>query len=253
MTIDDIQEVLAKSQDEQLNKFQKDITKALEKVQTLIDVGLVEDLQNPLEYDYKLQQYLNEAGYYKAVNNLVDNGFDVVYSNIADASSVGGIGVTFSQADLVTINSLKQLTFDAYNALANETIATLKSNLYKYSLSNYTTKDIANNMRQALSTSGLAKYSNTYALTAISDYTQSVIDYKSKDTSEGVWIYVGVLDDKTRPFCACTLKQKKYYDDIEKNKIQNDPRRRWNCRHTMWKVSQDYAENNNYHEGSPTC
>lgn len=253
MNLDDIQQQLNDLQDEELNKFEKQIIKALQKVQTLVDVNLLEDIKNPLEYDYKMQQYLNEAGYYKAVNNLVDNSFDVVYSSVSDAFVAGGISVIFGETDLVKINSLKQLTFDKYNALANESISTLKSNLYKYSLSNATAKDIANEMRMSLEGSGLAKYSKTYAETSISDYTQSIIDLKASDISEGVWIYKGVSDLKTRPFCQCVLNKKYYYDDSEKTKIQFDGRRRWNCRHSFWKVTKEYAIEKGFSEGSLSC
>ncbi|MFZ9243193.1 MAG: hypothetical protein ACO295_08325, partial [Sediminibacterium sp.] len=249
MTLDDIQESLAGLQDKQLDKFQKEVEKALVRLQSLVDVNLAEDLSNPLEYDFKMQQYLNESGYYKAVNNLIDDGFDVVYSNISDAFTAGGIAITYTQDDLVKLNALKQLTFDKYNALANETITTLKADIYKYSLSNYTKNDIASSIRQSLQNSGLARYSNTYALTSISDYTQGVIDYKSNQADKGVWIYKGVLDSKTRPFCRHTLEEHRAYNDVEKQKIQSNPLRRWNCRHILLKVSEEYAIEKGYMKG----
>lgn len=253
MTLEEIQQQLESLQDEELNKFEKQIVKSLKKLEELIVVNLVQDIKNPLEYDFVMQKYLEESGYYKAINNLVDNGFDVVYPSVSGAFAAGGISIIFGAEDLAKINSLKQLTFEKYNALAGESIATLKESLYKYSLSNMTTSQIANEMKSSLVGTNLAKYSSTYAETVISDYTQSVIDFKSSEATEGVWIYKGVNDLKTRPFCKCLLNKKYYYDNNEKSKLQFDSRRRWRCRHIFLKVSKDYAESNGYAEGSPSC
>lgn len=245
MQINSIQDTLTNLEDKQLNEFQKQIEKALVKFNNMVELNLLNDISNPLEYEMAIQSYLQESGYYKAVNLLIDNGFDVVYGSVLDGLTVGGIALSYTQDDLVKINTLKQLAFDKFNALAADSMTQLKTSLYKYSLSNASSSDIANDMKAQLENSNLAKYSRTYAETAISEYTQQMINMKSQDY-DGVWLYVGVNDGKTRPFCKHLLGVGKAYNDADKLKLENDPKRRWNCRHHFWKVSEEFAVDNGY-------
>ncbi len=252
MELNEIFENLNNKQDNQLNKFELALKKALNRLNDLIIANALEDIKNPLEYDFKFNQYLQESGYYNVINNFVDNGLDVVYGDIVAALSVGGLAVSFSKEDITKIEAIKRLNLQKFNDLSVPTINKMKDSIYKYSLSNLSVSDITNGLRSSLVDSDLFKYSGTYANTIISDYTQSIIDLKSSE-ADGVWIYDGPSDKVTRPFCNCVLNQKKYYDDSEKSKIQGDKRRAYNCRHIFLLVTEEYAIDNGYASGSASC
>lgn len=252
MELSEVFNNLNKKQDIELNKFELALKKALNRLNDLIIANALNDVKDPLTYDFKFNQYLQESGYYNVINNFVDNGLDIVYSDVIAALSVGGLAVSFSKEDITKIEAIKRLNLQKFSDLSVPTINKMKDSIYKYSLSNLSVNDITNGLRSSLVDSDLFKYSGTYANTIISDYTQSIIDLKSSE-SDGVWIYDGVQDKVTRPFCNCVLNQKKYYDDSEKSKIQGDKRRAYNCRHIFLLVTEEYAIDQGYKSGSASC
>ncbi len=73
-----------------------------------------------------------------------------------------------------------------------------------------------------------------------------MIDLRAADIDEGVWVYVGVNDGRTRDFCRNVLKRNRCYNDSQKSRIENDPDREYNCRHRFYKMSKEEAEANGY-------
>jgi len=157
----------------------------------------------------------------------------------------GGFNARYTNDDLNKIIQLKALQLQQFDSLANETSIKIQQGLYKYVLSNAKQYQIHQQLKKDLQGSNLAKYSTTLANTAIGEFQQSVIDIKAQDL-DGVWIYVGVNDSKTRDFCKNILKNNNYYTNDQKLRIQNDPDRKYNCRHRLRLVSLDYALRNGY-------
>ncbi len=253
MTLEKIIESLEQKQDRELNAFDKRMQKIYQNILDGATATAVQDIKDPLLYDKMFSQILISSGYYDEVNKFINSSYDVIYKDIKAMLATGGITTTFDEKDLSKIASIKQMHFDRFGELTSSTINTMKKEILKYSLSNATHETIVSGIRESLQQSDLFKFSNTYATTLISEYSQSIIDLKTQDTTDGVWIYKGVLDSKTRPFCTCLLNKNSYYTDEQKATLQSDERRRWNCRHIFLKVSKEYAIENSYSEGSLSC
>jgi hypothetical protein len=88
-------------------------------------------------------------------------------------------------------------------------------------------------------------YAKTYANTAINDYRQATLNQRAEQLAgdeDIVWIYDGNdVDDVTRPFCASVLAANKAYTTDEKNELESDPERAWNCRHFFTFVTKQDA------------
>lgn len=244
-SIDSIYDAMQNKIDREMNLFNQEFESVMRTVELLAVQRGISSLKDPLQFDYAFQQILNEAGYYELVNKFVDDAYDKNYKDILAIFEEGGLSVAYSAEDLRAIQELKELDIQTFRDIGNQAAVALQKDLYKYSLSNMTTKDLANSISESLSGTDLAKYSKTYAETSISNYNQAIINMKAQDT-EGVWVYVGVNDKKTRHFCKRTLSANKFYDDSEKSKLENDKARRWNCRHQFLKISKESAIEQGY-------
>lgn len=207
---------------------------------------------NALDFDLEFNRILNDTGYYDLVNEYIDDAYDKNYSDILDAFSEVGLETVFKADQLRDIQALKELDLDFFNSLGIETGRTVKANLYKYTLGGASANDIAALIARDLEGSNLDRYAKTYAQTAIQNYNQAVIDMLAVDL-EGVWLYTGVKDKKTRDFCQCVLNQNAYFNDSDKSKIQSDKRRQYNCRHIFLKTSVEYAIADGLKKGTAKC
>jgi hypothetical protein len=131
---------------------------------------------------------------------------------------------------------------DFFVRIGDDVGLSVKRELYKYAISDASVDTMTSGIATTLKDSNLAKYSQTYARTAIGEFQQEVIDLRSADIDDGVWIYVGVNDGRTRDFCRRVLNRKECYDDGEKSKIAGDQDRAYNCRHKFYKITKERAE-----------
>lgn len=199
-----------------------------------------------LQYEFIWRQALSDAGYYELVNDLIDTQFDTIYKGTLQAFEAGGLATAFTADDAVKIQMLKQMNRDFFVRLGDDVGLTVKRELYKYAISDASVATMAEGISQTLDGSNLAKYSQTYARTAIKEFQQGVIDLRAADIDEGVWVYVGVNDGRTRDFCRHVLNRNECYDDSDKSRIENDPDRAYNCRHRFYKMSKEEAEASGY-------
>ena len=253
MAIDAIINAIDTKLDREVHLFNLEIEKILAEASTLIAAEATHSISDPLTFDFKVQKILQEVGYYELINKYVDESYDKSYSEILALFKEGGLDVVFTEADLAIIKNIKELEIQAFIDIGNNAAQQLKRDLYKYSLSDMNKKDIITNISNSLAGTDLAKHSTTYANTAISNYNQSIIDIKSAGVTGEVYIYRGVTDKKTRKFCSCVVKQKKYYDKSDANSLRNDKRRQWNCRHVIVAVSKEWAEARGFEAGDFTC
>lgn len=252
MALEELINTIESKLDKEINLFNLGFAQVLKEIKTQVEAQAIMSIKEPLTFDYKFQQILKDSGYFSLVDDFIDNSYDKTYKDILKVFALGGLETSFTNADLDYIKQIKLLDAQVFRDIGNQAANILKRDLYKYYLSNMKISDISKNISQALDGTDLAKYSTTYAETSISTFNQSIIDLKAKDFN-GVWIYVGVNDSKTRPFCKCVLSKKKYYDNENKMILQQDARRRWNCRHQFLFVSEDYAIENEYVSGNATC
>jgi len=234
----------------EVSKFNNRFDKVALNMQTLINERIINNNLSGLQFDATWQTIMRDSGYNTIVSDFVDNSYDVVYKDIAKAFNSVGFSITFTEEDLINIEALKRVDLEYFTGLSADAGNTIKRNLLKYELANLNVAELTTNISRDLQGTNLDRYARTYAETAISVFNQSVIDMKAQDTSEGVWIYVGVNDGKTRDFCKGLLLKRDYYNDASKIQIQNDSRRRWNCRHQLYKIPKESAVADGYKIGS---
>ena len=221
-----------------VSQFDAESEKVFKRVQGLAVAGLAGLSQDDiLSYDLKWRDVLRDAGYYKMVNQLVDSNFNELFKGTRQAFKAGGYDALFTADDINKIQILKQLHRDEFIRLAEDAGLQIKRDLFRYSIADTSLSDITANILEQLGDSDLAKYSKTYALTAVGDYQQAVIDVMAKNVGEGKWVYVGVNDGVTREFCKGILAENKAYTESEMNAIKGDSRRDYNCRHKFYKMN----------------
>lgn len=230
-----------------IKQFDGEVEKVFERVRRIAQAnlsGLSPD--DVLEYEFIWREALREAGYYQVVNDLIDTQFDSIYAGTIQAFETGGLSTAFTTDDATKIQMLKQMKRDFFIRLGDDVGLAVKRELYKYVISDASVDTMATGIANTLEGSNLAKYSKTYARTAIKDFQQEVIDLRAADIDEGVWVYVGVNDGRTRDFCRNVLKRNRCYNDSQKSRIENDPDREYNCRHRFYKMSKEEAKANGY-------
>ena len=232
-----------------IGEFTKDFEKVFAKAQSLMQV-YVANGGDALTADVYWLQALNDSGYNDLVNKFINEDFDRIYKNIRDAFEAGGIPISLSNESLSQILGLKQLDADFFTSLASNSAQTVKTNLYKYTLSNMTAEQMVAQIALDLEGTALSRYSTTYAMTSITNFQQGVINVASKGVEDAEeyagWVYVGANDSKTRDFCKNILDANKVLTQDEKNELEADPRREYNCRHTFHPISIDDAKDQGY-------
>lgn len=232
--------------DKFIGQFDNDVKRVFEKVKRIAQAKLAGLSQDDiLQYEFIWRQSLKEAGYYKLVNELIDTQFDGIYSGVLQTFEAGGLKTAFTKEDAGNIQMLKQMKRDYFVRLGDDVGLTVKRELYKYVISDASVDDMAVGIANTLKGSNLARYSSTYANTAILTFYQEVIDLKAKDI-DGVWVYMGIRDGKTRDFCRHVLNKRKYYDSSGKSKIASDKERAWNCRHQFVLLNKEDAIDDGY-------
>lgn len=199
-----------------------------------------------LNYELIFREVLEEAGYYELVDDYIYQSFDEFYALSLESFEVAGLGTAWTQADIDKIEALKRMKRDFFISIGDDAGLALKQQLYRYALSNATLEQMTTALVDSIDDVKLARYATTYARTSIADFQQELIDLRSADDDDGVWVYVGVNDSKTRPFCKHLLNDNKCYNDAEKLSLQNDPKREFNCRHRFHKVSKEFAKAEGY-------
>jgi len=199
-----------------------------------------------LKYEFAWRNTLRDAGYYKMVNSLIDKQFDKMYKGTQQAFETNGFDAAFTADDAKKIQILKNMKREQFGKLADDIGLSVKRELYKYAISDASLDDMVKGLEQTLIDSDLAKYSKTYALTAIGIFQQELIDLMGKGVGSGVWVYVGVKDSRTREYCSHLLRDNKCYDDAKKNELERDSRRAYNCRHRFYKMKPEEAKAGGY-------
>lgn len=253
MTFEEIIALIESNLDREVNLFNREFESVLSKIQKNLEIRAIENYSDPLEFDFVFQRVLQDSGYYSLVNKFIDESYDKSYDEIKALFELSGLSATYTQDDLNKIQAIKEIDLNFFAQVGNDAANTMKKDLYKYSISNLSTEEMIDNIRVSLEGTNLSRYSKTYADTLISNFNQSVIDLKSQDVEDEVYIYRGVKDKSTRKFCSCLLSQNKYYSKKDAEKIKNDKRREYNCRHLIVPVSRQYATDRGYKEGVFSC
>ena len=230
-----------------ISQFDGEVEAVFKEAQRLAQSALAGISQDDiLRYELIWREVLRDAGYYVLVNKLIDDQFNELYSGTLKAFEAGGLSTAFTKADATKIQILKQMKRDFFERLGDDVGLAVKRELYKHTIADASLSTMTEGIASTLEGSNLAKYSQTYARTAIGEFQQEVIDLRAKDVGEGVWVYVGVNDGKTRDFCRRVLSRNATYNDSEKSRIEGDSERAYNCRHRFYKMKKEEAVANGY-------
>ena len=227
-----------------LSGFDGDMAKVLLEIERLLNRYMLSgtiSTKNSLAFDIEFNRILQEAGYYDLVNRMVDTDYDKLFSFISEGFTAGGLALNYTTEDVKRVMALKVLQVNNFTVVGSTAGTTLRENLFKYSLSNYTAEDMQAQIMEDFKGTNLVKYSKTLANTSISEFHESMIDI-GVEGLDVVWVYRGARNSRNRDYCTCILDKKAYYDDSEKNKLQRDKRRRYNCVHHFSPVTEDYAK-----------
>lgn len=231
-----------------LRDFDKNITENLVLIEKALNTILLErgiSEETALNMQLYFIQKLEEMGYYAKVNDLIDNRFDELFLLIREGFAEGGLNIRYTSDDITKIAALKNLQLEQFTSLANEASTKVQQSLYRYVIGGADFVDIQQALSNDLINTNLFKHSTTLARTAIADFQQSVIDIKAQDLP-GVWLYIGVKDNKNRDYCRCVLDSNNYFTDKQKVQVERNPERRYNCRHRLRKVSLLFAQKEGY-------
>jgi len=242
------QEAQQKEIEAVVKRFDGDMSRVVLEVEKLINRWFLSTnvtSLSSLEFNVYFEKILNESGYYALVNKMVNEDFNKLFPMMQEGMKLGGLFSTYTEEDLTRIMALKSVEINKFSVLASTAGTTLRDNLYKYTLSNFTIEDMAKQIASDFEGTNLARHSTTLANTVVGEMQQSSLDLLAEGL-DGVYLYVGVNDGVTRDFCKCVLKEKAYYNDKQKNKIASDPKRKYNCRHRLRFVTEEYAKEQGY-------
>ncbi len=226
-----------------LSSYDGRMSKIISEIERLLNRYILSNQMsttNALKFDIEFDRILTQAGYYALVNRMIDNDFDELFTLISDGFAAGGVAIKYTTDDLNKVMALKELVSNKFSVVGSTAGTTLRENLYKYALSNYSLEDMQSRLMEDFRGTNMVRHSKTLANTAIKEFQESMIDI-SAEGLDGVWLYVGVKDSQNRDFCRCVLSKNAYYDDDEKNKLKYDKDRQYNCRHRFRMVTEDYA------------
>lgn len=238
--------------DKIVSSFDGDMGNIVLEVERLLNRYMINNqtnTTNALKFDVEFNRILQESGYYDLVNRMIDTDYDKLFSLISEGFTAGGLALTYTADDLSRVMALKSLQANQFTIVGSTAGTTLRENIFKYALSNYTSEDMQKQIIADFKDTNLVKYSKTLANTSIKEFQESMIDIGAEGL-DGVWLYVGVKDSSNRDFCRCILSKQSYYDDTEKNKLRYDPDRKYNCRHRFRMVTKEYAKKSGYTKSS---
>jgi len=245
--LDDIYSKQFKTSESLINEFEGELALVLDRINTLSIArlsGLSPD--DILQFNLIWQEILTESGYYQLVDSYIGGSFDSFYDDTLKAFTSAGIATAWTAENAQAIDALKTMKRDFFVALGDDAGKVVQKELYRYALAGSSQIEMATAIRDSIQDINLKRYANTYARTSIQEYQQEIIDVVAANIDDGVWVYIGVNDAKTRDFCKSVLRDNSCYTDSEKLKLENDPRREFNCRHRFHKVSKKWAGDNGY-------
>lgn len=234
-----------KETDDFLAKFSKELKAIIADIQVSVIAslkGLTE--KEILSYEIEFKDFLQSAGYYVLINTLINTQFKKVEKGVSELLKTGGFKGT--SADAIKVKALKELERSIFTRLADDVALVVKKQLYEYALADASLSTMSKSISKALTGSNLARYSETYARTAIGNFQQGVINISALGIKNKRWVYVGVRDDKNRPYCSKKLIENRTYNNAQKIEIENNPARAWNCRHRLYPVSPAFAKEAGY-------
>ncbi len=232
--------------DDIINKFSDDIEKVFAEVSTLISAWMIDNditKTTALNFDVVVNDMLSRSGYFDVVNEFIDNDYDKLFPMVQDNMAVAGSIIAYTALDLENIMALKAMDSNKFSILASTAGSSLRESLTKYAISDYTSLDMQKDIIDEFQGTNIVRHSKTIADTSITEFHQSVIDIKAEEFDDLVWFYDGAnIDEVTRDYCKCILRADKYYSKNDKNKLKNNPKRKYNCRHYFYAGTVEYVK-----------
>lgn len=187
-----------------------------------------------------LEAKISDSGLSREITRLRE-----IYANelqfIATDLKGVGISVKFLDVDQDTIGELIKFDMSRVTTTANDYLANAKADIVRTILTGQTPDIDGIDEREGKSVEHVLK---TEINTAVQMFNRAVTIKKAKDAGFEKFIYLGPLDDITRPFCAERVDNIYTLDEIEEwdNGTDLDPLTScggYNCRHQLRPVRGD--------------
>lgn len=194
-------------------------------------------------WDERWSRVLQKAGFYDLLQE---------YSKRLDEIDKSARKIATGVVDKKKLSLLKKLQIKELEKIGIDAGLNLKKGLYKHIMVGVTQQDLVKAMAKDLQGSRFKSYAKTYVSTAVNDYRQLLLNERAKPAD--VWVYEGAdVDNKTRDFCKCVLNQQGYFNLDQKIAIELNPKRRYNCRHGLFPISEKEALKNGYSKAVGVC
>jgi len=236
--------------EEYISKFDKRLEGIFKKINTMATVEIINaNIDDVLDFDIIWADILQESGYNDLIQRYV-NTLDDMQGSISKILDEAGLLETLTPDQKHRLLVVKKLQIKDLQRIGMDKGLAMKKGLYNNILAGKTKADLLESMEAELLGTKYQSYAKTYASTGINDYRQAVINQRVEefqDDEDVVWVYEGNDVDKvTRDFCKHILKANKAYSTSEKNKLESDKRRKWNCRHTFIPMYKEDALEEGY-------
>lgn len=239
-----------KELEELIDKFDKRLEPIFKKINTLATAKVLETkINDVVNFELIWADILKQSGYNELLQRYV-NSLDSINGSLNKILDEAGLLKTLSSEQISALTAVKQIQVKDLSKIGMDAGIALKKSLYNNILAGKTKADLLEAMKQELTFSKYEAYAKTYANTGINDYRQAILNQRVKDfesDDDVVYIYQGNdVDSVTRDFCKNILRANRAYSKSEKDRLENDQRRKWNCRHLFVPIYKDDAIEQGY-------
>jgi hypothetical protein len=208
-------------------------------------VTTAQNLGRVLTLRETLRAAMQEAGYDDIALAAVDDPLDALASQVLRSSRIANQAARLSPVSLEAIGAWKELKLADLLDLAEDTARAVQSAALDGVLGLRPVDRLLDDVEAALDDS--AARARTVYDTAVSTFTRQMEALASDGTSDELFLYVGPVDSKTRPFClerVGRVYSRAQIDAMDNGSLPNVfiTGGSYNCRHIWSRVSVLDAE-----------
>lgn len=201
------------------------IEKSINKLESLITLyvgGIPEGVIDPVLNQVAINSMMTESGYYNAVQDLMNNGYQDAIDSAFDLNkAVVGADAAFTELSLTKLTTMKKVDLLKFNQLADDFAVDINRGITNVSLGIGTKPELVAELRDALAPK-LKQYSETWVRTGMSaNYREASMDI-AEDMGIKKFRYEGAISANTRDFCrryVGQIRTRDEWDSLNNNQI----------------------------------
>lgn len=208
------------------------------------------DIEFALEAKTQLQQSLRDAGYYSTIDNAIAKYADVI-KDVRETYGMFGAKVTFSEIDRRIISELINTDMTEWRDLGRSVQTQIYKSLTDSVLGGVDINQGVEAVGLALANTDIAKHAYTLMNTSYMNFNRRVNNIAAENTGWAEVIYMGPIDEVTRPFCrehvnkVITLDEAKALINDQGGNAYTEGGG-YNCRHRWIAVEPSYKDSPEY-------